>query len=394
MKKLFLSTRQPRFQKINDGEHHDAGFPLILTFSRREKEQPLAAIKQRENFSSGIQPGIGGKRGTFLPLPEGEGRGEGKPHVQSLCGVIAGIALLAVVAGCGQKTEPANTPTDAAPEAARAANRVTLTPENLQHVELKTEPAQLGNLGMTVRAAGRLSANLNKTAQVTSTFEGRLAKLNFDVNDRVKVGDVLALVESPELLGRQLEVKAPMDGVIIERHATTGELVDKARSIYTISDPAELWAIADIKERDIAAVKPGQEAAFTVLAYPHEPFHGRVVLLGNQVEPQTRTLEARIVVANPEGKLKPGMFADVEITTTILNNVLVIPDSALQTDGDDETVFVALGENQFEKRVVKLGEEHQGRVQILDGLRAGETVVTAGSFILKSEMLKSEFGEE
>jgi cobalt-zinc-cadmium efflux system membrane fusion protein len=247
---------------------------------------------------------------------------------------------------------------------------------------------------MTIRAAGRISADLNKTAQVTSTFEGRLAKLNFDVNDRVQAGDVLALVESPELLGRQLEVKAPMDGVIIERRATTGELVDQARSIYTISDPTELWAIADIKERDIAAVKPGQEAAFTVLAYPHEPFHGRVVLLGNQVEPQTRTLEARIIVANPDGKLKPGMFADVEITTTILNNVLVVPDSALQTDGDDEIVFVALGDNQFEKRVVKIGEEHQGRVQILDGLKAGETVVTDGGFILKSEMLKSEFGEE
>jgi multidrug efflux pump subunit AcrA (membrane-fusion protein) len=302
--------------------------------------------------------------------------------------------LTAVIAGCDQKTKPVDATSESAPETAHAANRVTLTPENLRHVELKTEPVQLGNLGMTIRAAGRISVNLNKTAQVTSTFEGRLAKLNFDVNDRVQAGDVLALVESPELLGRQLEVKAPMDGVIIERRATTGELVDQARSIYTISDPTELWAIADIKERDIAAVKPGQEAAFTVLAYPHEPFHGRVVLLGNQVEPQTRTLEARIVVANPDGKLKPGMFADVEITTTILNNVLVVPDSALQTDGDDEIVFVALGDNQFEKRVVKIGEEHQGRVQILDGLKAGETVVTDGGFILKSEMLKSEFGEE
>jgi cobalt-zinc-cadmium efflux system membrane fusion protein len=88
------------------------------------------------------------------------------------------------------------------------------------------------------------------------------------------------------------------------------------------------------------------------------------------------------------------MFADAEITTTMLENVLLIPDSALQTDGDDQIVFVALDGNKFEKRVVTLGEEQQGRVQVLEGLKAGEKVVTEGSFILKSEMLKGELGEE
>ena len=154
------------------------------------------------------------------------------------------------------------------------------------------------------------------------------------------------------------------------------------------------WAIADVKERDIAALKPGQKATFTVLAYPQEKFHGKVVLVGNQVEAPTRTLEVRIEVDNEEGRLKPGMFADVEIVTTILDNVLLIPDSALQTDADDQIVFVALDGNKFEKRVVKLGEEQQGRVQVLEGLKPNEKVVTQGSFILKSEMLKGELGEE
>jgi multidrug efflux pump subunit AcrA (membrane-fusion protein) len=304
------------------------------------------------------------------------------------------LLLAVALAGCGKKDETADARTETAPEAKRDENIVTLTKENLQNVTLKTEPAALSSLGMTLKAAGRVSANLNKTAKVTPTLEGRLTKLNFDLNDRVKAGDVVALVESPELLGKALELKASIDGVIIERTATAGELVDKSKAIYTISDPAQLWAIAEVKERDIAAVKLGQDAAFSTLAFPDEKFHGKVVLIGNQVEAGSRTMEVRIAVDNADGRLKPGMFADVEIVTTILDNVLLIPDGALETDGENQIIFVALDSNKFEKRVVKLGLEQSGRVQILDGVKAGENVVTDGSFILKSEMLKGQLGEE
>ncbi|HMY20857.1 MAG TPA: efflux RND transporter periplasmic adaptor subunit [Polyangium sp.] len=304
------------------------------------------------------------------------------------------VPLLAIaLAGCG-KNESAETKPEAAPEAQRDENIVTLTKENLQHITIKTEPAALGSLGMTLKAAGRISANLNKTAKVAPTLEGRLTKLNFDLNDHVKTGDVLGLVESPELLGKPLELKAPIDGVITERNATAGELVDKSKPVYTISDPTQLWAIAEVKERDIAAVKLEQDATFTVLAYPEAKFHGKVVLIGNQVEAGSRTVEVRIAVDNANGKLKAGMFADVEIITTILDNVLLIPDHALETDGDKQIVFVALDGNKFEKRVVKLGLEQSGRVQILDGIKAGESIVTEGGFILKSEMLKGQLGEE
>jgi multidrug efflux pump subunit AcrA (membrane-fusion protein) len=304
------------------------------------------------------------------------------------------LLLAVALAGCGKKDKAATAKPEAAPEAKRDENLVALTKENLQHVTLKTEPAQLSNLGMTLKAAGRISANLNKTAKVTSTFEGRLTRLNFDLNDPVKAGDVVALVESPELLGKALELKASIDGVIIERSATAGEQVDKSKTIYTISDPAQLWVIAEVKERDIAAVKLGQDAAFTMLAFPDEKFHGQVVLIGNQVEVGSRTVEVRIAVDNADGRLKPGMFADVEIITTILDNVLLLPDGALQTDGENQIIFVALDGKKFEKRTVKLGLEQSGRVQILSGVKAGENVVTEGSFILKSEMLKGQLGEE
>ena len=273
-------------------------------------------------------------------------------------------------------------------------NIVTLTKASLEHVELKTEPVRIASLETTLKAAGRVTENANKTAKVTSTLEGRLIKLNFDLNDPVKTGDVLALVQTPELLGKPLELRSPIDGVVIERKSAPGELVGREKEIFTISDPMDLWVIAEIKERDIGQVRVGQDAAFTVIAYPGEQFHGKIVRISNTVEAESRTLEARIETRNEDGRLKPGMFADVEIVTTVLQSALVVSDAALQSEDDRQIAFVALGHNRFEKRVVKIGLERQAKVQVLEGLEEGEQIVTEGSFILKSEMLKGELGDE
>lgn len=299
--------------------------------------------------------------------------------------------MVTLLAGCGKKEQADDEKADTKKH---EENVVTLTKENLEHVQIKTEPVALGSLEKTLKAAGRVSENLNKTTRIASTLEGRILKLNVDLNDKVKAGDVLGLVQTPELLGKPLELRAPIDGVITERKAAVGELVSKEKEIFTISDPADLWVIAEVKERDIGAVKEGQDATFTVLAFPGETFHGKIVRVGNRVETESRTLEARIETNNAEGKLKPGMFADVEITTTVFRDVLVISDTSLQTEEDNQIAFVALDTNKFQKRMVQVGMEQGGRVQVLDGLKAGEKVVAEGSFILKSEMLKGELGEE
>jgi multidrug efflux pump subunit AcrA (membrane-fusion protein) len=309
-------------------------------------------------------------------------------HRLTLLALITALTLT----GCGKKETAA--PAEAEAPAQHEENIVNLTKENLARVKITTEAVARGNLGMTLRAVGRVGENLNKTAKVTSTLEGRLSKLSGDLNDHVKAGDVLGLVQTPELLGKPLELKAPIDGVIIQRKSTIGELIGKETEIYTISDPADLWVLAEVKERDIAAVHVGQETEFSVLAYPGEAFHGKVALLGNRVESESRTLEVRIEVSNADGRLKPGMFADVTIATTAIKDVLVISDQALQTLGDEQVVFVALSDSKFEKRVIKTGLEQHGRVQVLEGLKEGERVVTEGSFILKSELLKGELGEE
>lgn len=303
---------------------------------------------------------------------------------------ILALGSLLILGGCTKK-EAAEKPE---PEPAADGNVVTLTKANLAHVRIEAEPAERGNLAMTLQAPGRVSVNANATAKISSTLQGRLVSLKVDLNDRVKRGDVLALVEAPELLGKQLELKAPIDGVVVGRSSAAGEQVDQSKEILAISDPASLWVIAEIKERDIGAVRVGQEARFSVIAYPGETFRGEVVRLGHEVERESRTLEARIEVNNRAGRLKPGMFADVEITTDVMQDVLLIPDAALQTEGENQIVFVALGENKFQKRVVRPGLEEEGRVQVFEGVKPGERVVTEGSFILKSEMLKGELGEE
>lgn len=308
-----------------------------------------------------------------------------------LCSAAA-LLILAVLNGC-TKTE-STTKAEAVAEPKHESNIVSLTKENLSHVTIKSETVVRGSLDMTLKAVGRVSEDLNKTAKVTSTLEGRLTKLNFDLNQSVKAGDVVGLVQTPELFGRPLELKAPIDGVITERNSTAGELIGKDTQIYTISDPTDLWVLAEIKERDIGAVRVGQEAVFTVLTYPGEEFRGKVVLLGNRVESESRTLEVRIAVSNTDGRLKPGMFADVEISTTAIKEALVIPDTSLQSLEDEQIVFVALSDTKFEKRVIKIGMEQHGRMQILEGVKENERVVTEGSFILKSELLKGELGEE
>jgi multidrug efflux pump subunit AcrA (membrane-fusion protein) len=309
--------------------------------------------------------------------------------------LIAAAAFLALVGSCRSKTgDPAAAATSETPADKPAPDSVKLSEESLKLVGVEATPVLRGHLSMTLRSPGRISVNVNRTAKVTSTFEGRIPTMNYDIGAEVRAGDAMALIDSPELLNKPLELKAPLSGRVIERHGTVGEVVDRAKELYTISDLANLWGIAEIKEKDIAMVHVGQEATLRVLAFPEQAFRGKVVLLGHEIEEKTRTLEVRILMENTSGKLKPGMFADVEIVTDVLDGVLLIPDDALQTLEEQQVVFVAANGGTFTKRTVRLGREQNGRVEIVDGLREGERVVTTGSFLLKSEMLKNELAEE
>ena len=310
-----------------------------------------------------------------------------------LVGVVAVAAAFAVLAGC-DRNETAESPKkseeNTAPE---QKDTVHLSDESLKLVTINTVTVGHGKLNFTLRVPGSVSFNLNHTAKVTPTFEGRIAKMNYDVGAAVHEGDVMALIDSPELLNKSLELKAPISGEVIERQGTVGEMVDNTKELYTISDPTNVWVIADVNANDIAAVRVGQLATVHTMAYPDETFAGRVVLISPEVGEKSRTVDVRIEVDNRSVKLKPGMFTDAEIVTSTVDNVVVIPDEAVQRLGDQEIVFVATDAHTFTKRTIKTGRTQNGNAEILDGLKDGERVVTKGSFLLKSELLKSQFGE-
>ena len=305
--------------------------------------------------------------------------------------IITSIFISGFLTACGGKEQ-----TEAVSQEGEKKDErvITLSDESLKNIDLSIAPVERGNLNLLLKVTGHIALNQNKSARITSTIEGRVSGVSADLNDKVKKGQTLATIESPELLGKEIQVKSPIDGIVIDRAATTGEQVDKSKELFTISDPTDLWLIAEVKEKDIGAMRLGQDATFQVLSYPDRKFIGKVLLVGTKIEEGPRTLEVRISAQNSDGLLKAGMFADVSIATTAKQNVLTIPDEALQTEGDSQVVFVALDKNKFEKRDVKTGLEEGNQVEVLDGLSDTDKVVANGSFVLKSELEKSELGEE
>ena len=302
------------------------------------------------------------------------------------------VFLVLTLSGCEKKEKAGETEAGQKPKSDQST--VYLSKAGLKNMDLQTEEAKTGSLDQKLKVPGRISPDLNHTAKVSATLEGRILKLNQDLGDKVSAGAEMGLLETPELLDKPLVLKAPIGGMVSGKTGTVGELVSKGQEIYVLSDPRHLWLIGEVKEKDVSFVHAGQKVSFTVLSYPEKIFQGKIARVGNAVEVDSRTFEIRAEVESLDGKLKPGMFADIEVTTEVLRNALLISDAALQTEGDDQIAFVALDSMRFEKRVVKIGHEQGGRVQVLDGIKAGEKVVTEGSFTLKSEMLKSELGEE
>lgn len=191
-----------------------------------------------------------------------------------------------------------------------------------------------------------------------------------------------------------MSMLSPMEGVVVERPVSLGQMVEPSDTLFLIMDLREVWILVDVYERDLSQVQVGQNVRVKVAAYPAKDFRGTVQNIGAVVEQRTRAVKVRVVLQNEAGDLKPGMFATVIIegTTGDEHEHLFAPAAAIQRDGDRHIVFVPRGENEFEPRVVKVGHQARDWVEVQEGLSAGDSVVTAGSFALKSEMKKAELG--
>jgi cobalt-zinc-cadmium efflux system membrane fusion protein len=192
-----------------------------------------------------------------------------------------------------------------------------------------------------------------------------------------------------------LPVRSPIGGIITEKHAIVGELSDPSRSLYTVADLSNVWVLVDINEKDLAKVRRGQTAIVSIGAFPDLKLKGRITYIADLVDEASRTVKARIEVPNPGRKLKPEMFATVELALAAdAPPVLAVPEDALQDLDGKKVVFVAENETEFAARPVQAGRTAAGMVEILSGLKEGENYAIKGSFILKSEVKKGEMTDE
>jgi membrane fusion protein, heavy metal efflux system len=182
----------------------------------------------------------------------------------------------------------------------------------------------------------------------------------------------------------QIPVLAPMDGEVVERLVSPGQVVQAGQTqAFTISNLSTVWVLANVYQDSLQYVRNGETVQVHTDAYP-QSFHGRISYVSSALDANTRTLQARIVVDNPGGKLKKDMYCTVDVTAGVLPHVLAVPNAAILRDDDNQPfVYVATGAHEFGRRDVTLGEMQGGETQILNGISAGEKVVGNGSLFLQ-----------
>ena len=196
----------------------------------------------------------------------------------------------------------------------------------------------------------------------------------------LKDSTIDALSAKPDL-SAVFSLNSPIDGIVVERNATIGATVGSDANLFKIVDISRVWIDANVFEKDLERVRYGQDVKLKVPAFPASTFSGKVILVSTVLDPDTRTVKVRTEVPNPDGRLKPDMFANVEIITDVNRSAISVPQSALLDDGGKSIVFVA--ENGgYKKRVVTPGIKGNDQVEIIDGLVAGDKVVVKGNYLL------------
>ncbi len=217
--------------------------------------------------------------------------------------------------------------------------------------------------------------------------------------ERVHLKDTLGIPPDPgaEYRGDDADlipIRAPGAGYVLAKNVSAGTVVDPTKDVFVIGDLKRLWMIASINETNISRLHAGQRATVTVNAFPDEHFTGKVTNLGQELDPVTRVMRVRIELENPSIKLRPEMLATAEIAVGGSRPLLLLPSEAVQQINGQDVVFVRKSADRFEMRPVRTGETVGGRLAILEGVKAGDAVVIRGSFLLKSQLLKSSMESE
>jgi len=331
-----------------------------------------------------------------------------------------------------------------------AGSGIKMSDARVQRLGVRSEPVERRALDSVVRAAGRIEIDERRLATITPKFEGYVERLFVNATGQfVARGAPLLEAYSPELLATQREyaiaaqaldrmkdgdeatragirqladsalarlrnwdvtdediarlaaggeprrtltLRAPAGGVVLERKAVQGMRFMPGEMLFQVADLSAVWLIAEVPEQDLGRVRTGLMARARFDAWPGEQFEGRVTYIYPTLKAETRTAQVRVELANPRGRLLPAMYAQVEIAAAG-RELLVVPNSAVIDNGTRRVVLVDQGDGRFEPRDVKLGGRGDEYTEVLEGVKAGERVVTAAAFLLDSEAnLKAAFG--
>lgn len=338
---------------------------------------------------------------------------------------------------------PAASPASAGAPQTASRGDVTIDPRRQQLIGVKTVSVARQTVDQNVRATGAVRYDETKQADVNVKVEGWIRDLYVDYTGQpIERGQPLFTLYSPDLLNTQNEYllalktrdqmqrstiadareradalvasarqrllawdlpaddlqqldatrravdavvfRAPVSGFVVEKTAVKGLHVTPGQSLYKVSDISVVWVEADIYESELAAVKVGDGATVTVDAYPGEPFTGRVIYIYPYLDDKTRTNRVRVQLTNRGGRLKPGMYANVEVKSRGRSG-LVVPTNAVLDSGTEQVVFIAQGDGRFRPQRVTIGRRLGDSTEILEGLKEGEQVATGATFFLDSE---------
>jgi Cu(I)/Ag(I) efflux system membrane fusion protein len=308
--------------------------------------------------------------------------------------------------------------------AGEAPGTIKVSLDKVQRLGVRTEEVQQRTLSRTVRAFASLQFDERRQFVVAPKFSGWIEKLAVNATgDTVKVGQHLFDVYSPELnilqqqwrvAGRSADATdklrylafpeaaleklrrgdppsrtvvfpSPVAGTVIDKIAIEGMHFQPGDALFRIVDTSNMWVMAEVYEQDLAFVKVGDTARVTVNAWPGKPFDGKVTFIYPNVGKDSRTARLRIEVPNPDGRLRAEMAATVEVVSPLEGQRIVVPESAVIDSGRRQAVLVERGEGHYEPRPVRLGVRVPGYVEVLDGVQAGERVVTQATFLIDAE---------
>lgn len=303
---------------------------------------------------------------------------------------------------------------------------VAISPEKVQLLGVRTEAVQRRALTRSVRATGLFEVDERKQQWIAPRFEGWVQQLQVSATgQRVTRGQPLLTVYSPELESAAREVqlahesglaeveksarsrldnwqippqdlehlqhgmvrlvlRAPIDGVVIEKMAVAGARFAPGEVLFKLADLSSVWLQAEVAEQDQGALHLGQTVEVKVDAYTQEKFSGKVSFIAPVLNEKTRTVRVRVELPNHDARLRPGMYASVVIAEA-LPSELTVPLSAVIDSGTRQVVLVQVAEGRFQPRVVQLGARNEEQVAVLQGLVEGETVVTRANFLIDAE---------